>query len=113
MLESIGAIDVDEADNGKIALDKIQNKAYDIIFMDKYMPEMDGFESIKSIREDKNNKSNRSKIIFISADNEDHTITKALQMGADMFIAKPYRLNMLISRIKSLREDMFVSNERV
>ena len=54
MLESLNANDIDQAENGKVAVEFTKNKFYDIIFMDKYMPEMDGFEAIEKIRKEDN-----------------------------------------------------------
>jgi len=62
MLESLSANHIDEADTGKVALEFTKNKFYDIIFMDKYMPEMDGFEAIEKIRKE-DNMCKESKII--------------------------------------------------
>ena len=111
MLESLSANDIDQADTGKVAFEFTKNKFYDIIFMDKYMPEMDGFEAIEKIRKE-DNMCNKSKIIFLSADNEDVTIKRSLEIGADIFIAKPYRLNILIKKIKEVT-DIFVAKQLV
>ena len=112
MLESLGAIDIDEVENGKIAVEYTQNKFYDIIFMDKYMPEMDGFEAIEKIR-NVDNLCKNSKIVFLSADTEDVTINKALDLGADIFIAKPYRLNTMVKKIKAVRNDIFICKDEL
>ena len=109
MLESLSANDIDQAENGKVAFEFTKNKFYDIIFMDKYMPEMDGFEAIEKIRKE-DNMCKESKIIFLSADNEDVTITRSLEIGANIFIAKPYRLNILVKKIKEVT-DIFESNK--
>ena len=52
------------------------------------------------------------KIIFLSADNEDVTITRSLEIGANIFIAKPYRLNILVKKIKEVT-DIFVADELI
>ena len=75
------------------------------------MPEMDGFEAIEKIRKE-DNMCKESKIIFLSADNEDVTIKRSLEIGADIFIAKPYRLNILIKKIKEIT-DIFVADELI
>ena len=111
MLESLSANDIDQAENGKVAFEFTKNKFYDIIFMDKYMPEMDGFEAIEKIRKE-DNMCKESKIIFLSADNEDVTIRKSIEIGADIFIAKPYRLNILVKKIKEVT-DIFDSNKLI
>jgi len=83
-LENYG-VEVEIANNGKIAVDKVKNNSYDIIFMDLQMPIMDGFEATKLIREF----NNSIPIIALSAAvmSEDKKLTK--EAGMDKHIAKP------------------------
>jgi len=83
-LESYG-LKTDIVSDGKIAVDKVKNNSYDIVFMDLQMPIMDGFESTKRIRE-----FNKDiPIIALSAAvmSEDKNLTK--QVGMNKHLAKP------------------------
>ena len=85
-------IQIDTADDGIDALDKYKNQSYDIIFMDCQMPEMDGFEATKKIREHENNNNiNRVPIIALTADAMIGDKEKCLSFGMDDYINKPFR----------------------
>lgn len=99
MLESIGATNVDVAGDGKDSLNLTHAKKYDMIFMDKFMPLMNGIEATENIRKDTSNLSNKSHIIFLSADTEDESISKCMMAGANEFIGKPYRMEVLIDKM--------------
>lgn len=57
----------DHAENGKVAVDKAQQKVYDLILMDIHMPEMNGFDATREIRK-KNNPNNSTPIFALTAD---------------------------------------------
>lgn len=88
-----------EAENGKKGLE-IFNKNSDIIdliLMDVMMPEMDGIECTKKIRE-----KNSVPIIMLTAKNQDEDEIEGLEIGANDFITKPFNLDVLLLRIKKL-----------
>lgn len=99
MLECIGTTNVDVTGDGKDAVNITMNKKYDIIFMDKFMPVMDGIEATRTIRTDSKNKCHKSPIVFLSADTQDESISKCIKAGANEFIGKPYRMDLLIDTI--------------
>lgn len=79
---------IDSVINGKEALEKIETTNYDIIFLDIMMPVMDGFETLKEIRN--KNLSLHSKIIVASAIIDDNVNkNKAKELRANAFIVKP------------------------
>ena len=77
-----------EAQNGKEALDILQNSAVDLILMDLMMPIMDGFEVTKIIKSDKELAS--IPLIIISALSDKEAVVKALEIGADEYLIKPF-----------------------
>jgi len=71
-----------------------------LILLDVMMPEMDGIEVCRTLRND--DRFNNSIIAFLSARNEDYTQIAGLDVGGDDYITKPIRPRLLISRIKAL-----------
>ena len=99
MLESIGATEIDVAGDGKDSLNLTRIKKYDMIFMDKFMPLMGGIEAVKYIRSDSKNMSQKTPILFLSADTEDESISECIKSGGNDFVGKPYRLDILIDKM--------------
>jgi CheY-like chemotaxis protein/anti-sigma regulatory factor (Ser/Thr protein kinase) len=93
ILEKLGC-HVDIADNGKVALDKIQQVEYDLVFMDCNMPEMDGYEATRLIRKLTNIKQPRIIALTAHAFKEDEE--KCLKAGMDTFMTKPLEINKVI-----------------
>ncbi len=97
--------EVEIAENGKIALEKFRNKDYDIILMDIMMPEMDGLEATKIIRnefsEPKKNIPILAMTAFIFTESDDN---KYLEAGMDDYILKPFNPDKLKQKIAKLVE---------
>jgi PAS domain S-box-containing protein len=88
--------EVDIADNGKIAIEKLQQKKYDLVLMDLQMPEMNGFDATDYVR--KTMKSNIP-IIALTADVTSIDVEKALSVGMNDYISKPIDEQLLYSKI--------------
>ena len=80
--------EVTVADNGQKAIELWQQGDFDIIFMDCFMPEMDGFEAAKQIRR-REEAEQHIKIIAITAGSQSEDKQKCLDAGMDDFINKP------------------------
>jgi PAS domain S-box-containing protein len=89
----------DIADNGKIAIEKLQNKSYDIILMDLHMPEMNGFEATEYIR---NKMNSQIPIIALTADVTTADLNKCTAVGMNDYISKPLDEKMLYNKITDL-----------
>ncbi len=89
----------DIADNGIIAIDKLQSNAYDIILMDLMMPEMNGFEATEYIRSKMDSKI---PIIALTADVTTVDIEKCKAYGMNDYISKPIDEKLLLNKIVSL-----------
>ena len=89
----------DIAANGKIAIEKMQNKTYDIVLMDLMMPEMTGFEATEYIR---NKMNSKIPIIALTADVTTVDLAKCKAVGMDDYIAKPIDERLLFSKIVGL-----------
>ncbi len=88
--------------SGEQALKFLERSRCDIILLDINMPEMDGFEVMKKIRE--NSERSDIPIIFLTADSDAETESRCLEEGASDFIAKPFVLNVMRSRISRILE---------
>ncbi len=83
---------VDIAENGSQAVDIFQEKTYSIIFMDVYMPVMDGLEAAKRIRkQESENRNSRIPIIAMTALAMEGDRERCIEAGMDGYISKPIR----------------------
>jgi len=89
----------DIADNGKIAIEKMQTKTYDVVLMDLQMPEMNGFEATDYIR---NVMHSDVPIIALTADVTTVDLAKCKAVGMNDYIAKPVDERILYSKIIGL-----------
>jgi signal transduction histidine kinase/CheY-like chemotaxis protein/HPt (histidine-containing phosphotransfer) domain-containing protein len=92
-------VEVEMADDGKMALLKVKQSNYDIILMDIQMPIMDGYEATRQIRKLKGSKAS-TPIIAMTAHVLDGVAEKCGQAGMDDYISKPINLAMLNQIIK-------------
>lgn len=93
--------------NGKEALALLENHNPVIVISDIVMPEMDGYQLCRLIKD--NEKMKDIPVILLTALSDPHDVLKGLECGADNFITKPYNEKYLISRIHYLRTNRFVS----
>jgi PAS domain S-box-containing protein len=89
----------DIADNGKIAIEKMQAKSYDVVLMDLQMPEMNGFEATDYIR---NKLHSKVPIIALTADVTSADLEKCKAIGMNDYIAKPVDEKLLYNKIVGL-----------
>ena len=95
---------VDVASNGKEALDKFGTANYNIILMDIQMPVMDGFLATKKIREIEASTNSFTPIIAITANAMSGDRETCLAAGMDDYISKPFQVDMLVEKMKSMLE---------
>ncbi|KJD36246.1 hypothetical protein PW52_06525 [Tamlana sedimentorum] len=88
------------AKNGLEAIDLYKVLNFDIIFMDIYMPDMDGYEATKQIKATKKYINNNTPIIAVSASAFDEDIIKAKEAGINEFLAKPIDVEKLKSLLR-------------
>jgi PAS domain S-box-containing protein len=98
------------AANGKIAIEKLQAKTYDIILMDLQMPEMNGFEATEYIR---NTLHSKIPIIALTADVTTVDLEKCKAVGMNDYIAKPVDEKILYNKILGLVKKPIPSSEIV
>jgi len=88
--------------NGLEALDVLNTQAIDIILMDIRMPEMDGIEATRAIRESGREYKN-TPIIALTADASAETNAACMAAGADIFLTKPVMARDVIEAIRFVR----------
>jgi PAS domain S-box-containing protein len=96
------SMDVDIVDNGRKVLDKLQAKNYDLILMDTHMPELNGYETAKSIRINFEEPKRSIPIISLSAAAFDYEQQEAIASGMNDLLSKPFQPHELHGKIKSL-----------
>jgi two-component system KDP operon response regulator KdpE len=95
-----------EAANGAEAISAVENQKPDLVLLDLGLPDMDGIEVIKNLRED-----SMIPIIVLSARGQEVDKTTALDLGADDYLVKPFGGGELLARIRvALRHTAFVSH---
>ena len=90
MLQKLGC-EVDIATDGRQALDKTAQQRYDIVFMDVYMPELDGYEATRLIRQREEATGSHQVIIAMTANAMEGDRELCLKAGMDDYLAKPFR----------------------
>ncbi len=99
-LEKIGGFKLSMCSSGKEAVNDVVGFAPDIILLDVMMPEMDGLETLKAIREIP--ACINIPIIFMTARVQAHEIKHYLELGAVDVIAKPFSPMTLADQVKSI-----------
>jgi two-component system alkaline phosphatase synthesis response regulator PhoP len=88
------------ASNGKDAIEIAKKEIPHLIVLDVMMPDMDGIETCRQIREQKG--LQEVLIAFLTARSEDYTQIAGFEVGADDYITKPIKPRVFISRVKAL-----------
>jgi PAS domain S-box-containing protein len=107
LLDDFG-FESDIAANGKIAIEKLQTKSFDIILMDLQMPEMNGFEATEYIR---NTLNSKLPIIALTADVTTVDLAKCKAVAMNDYIAKPVDEKLLYSKIVGLVKKPILATE--
>jgi signal transduction histidine kinase/CheY-like chemotaxis protein len=108
-------IETDEAESGREALLKLRDgKKYDVIFMDYQMPEMDGLETIRKIRDELNLKAKDQPIVlFYSSADDERVHTACRQLQVQQRLVKPINIQQLfltLSRLNAIEENSMPHN---
>ena len=87
-----------EAENGQKAVEKYNETKPDLVLMDITMPEMDGIQALKKIKEGDPN----ANIIMCSAMGQQAMVIEAIQSGAKDFIVKPFQAERVLEAVKKV-----------
>ncbi|MBO3117574.1 response regulator [Winogradskyella sp. DF17] len=88
------------ARDGGEALEILETVVPDIILLDVMMPKVDGYQTLKLIKENK--KLKNTKVVFLTAKNKASDIEKGVKLGADKYLTKPFSIKKIVSEINEL-----------
>ena len=86
-----------EAFNGNQAIEQVRSKLPDLVLLDVMMPDIDGFEVLRIIRE-----TSTVPVIMLTAKGEEDDRVRGLELGADDYITKPFSPRELVSRVRAV-----------
>jgi DNA-binding response OmpR family regulator len=101
MLSRIG-IETDTAETGTLGLRMLAGGEYRLLILDLMLPDVDGFEVLKAVREDM--RFDFIPVLILSARAEPEIISRGLDNGADGYITKPYLQHTLTDRVRVMLE---------
>jgi DNA-binding response OmpR family regulator len=89
------------AHDGREGMKQVDQGAFDLLLLDVMMPELDGLELCRRVR-----KTSRMPIIFLSSRADELDRVMGLEIGADDYLAKPFSVRELVSRIRAIARRM-------
>ncbi|HEU4964545.1 MAG TPA: response regulator, partial [Bacilli bacterium] len=92
------AFDVEEAEDGGVALDMALTNEYDLIVLDLMLPTMDGRDICDALRK----QGNETPIIMLTAAGDEMNRIQGFELGADDYVVKPFSPRELVMRVKAL-----------
>ena len=98
-LRQIGVQQIEEAANGRLALQRLQDEAFDLMLLDVEMPEMTGLEVLEQMQQ--NPKLKGFPVIVISGGQDIEDVVRCIEMGADDYLPKPFSQVLLKARLTS------------
>ena len=103
----LGGFEVEIENQGDVGLKRALSEDFDLFILDLMLPEMDGFEICKEIRNHKN-----TPILMVSAKKDDIDKIRGLGLGADDYMTKPFSPSEMVARVKAhmARYDRLVSS---
>ena len=86
------------ARDGEEAIQTVDSENPELVILDIMMPRVDGYEVCQYIK----NNSEKTHVIFLTAKAKESDIKKGLEMGADLYITKPFSTRDLLDKVKTL-----------
>ncbi len=104
LLKELGYSNVDEAEDGAMALSKLKNETFDFVISDWNMPNMDGLEMLKNIRADA--AIGKMPVLMVTAEAKKENIIAAAQAGANGYVVKPFTAATLDEKLSKIFEKL-------
>jgi two-component system chemotaxis response regulator CheY len=104
LLKELGYTNAEEAEDGAVALQKLQGGAYDFVISDWNMPNMDGLQLLQAVRADPALK--HLPVLMITAEAKKENIIAAAQSGASGYIVKPFTAGTLNDKLVKIFEKL-------
>ena len=105
LLNKLGFAHVDLAENGRQALDMLDQNSYDLVLMDCQMPELDGYEATTQLRKREDISGQHIPVIALTANAMVGDRDKCLKAGMDDYLSKPIKPDHLVALIKQHVDD--------
>ena len=102
LLKELGFANVEEAEDGAVALQKLQEGGFDFVVTDWNMPNIDGLQLLQAIRS--NPALSRLPVLMITAEAKKENIIAAAQAGASGYIVKPFTAGTLSEKLGKIFE---------
>lgn len=100
LLKELGFENTDEAEDGAVAFDKLKSGTFDFVITDWNMPNMNGLELIKAVRQESG--INKLPVLMITAEATEECVSDAINAGVNSYIVKPFTANALSEKISSV-----------
>lgn len=104
LLKELGFSNVDEAEDGVVALNKLKGSNFEFVVSDWNMPNMSGLELLKAIRADASLK--HLPVLMVTAEAKKENIIEAAQAGASGYVVKPFTAATLEEKLNKIFEKM-------
>ncbi len=102
LLKQIGFENIDEAEDGMMALQKLQKDKYGLVVSDWNMPNMEGIDLIRKIRQDAALKD--TPFLMVTAEAEKEKVIEAIKAGVDNYIVKPFTAEVLKEKLEKISD---------
>jgi len=97
ILKQLGYSNIEEAEDGDVAFEKLKEAEYDFVITDWNMPNMTGLDLLKAIRS--NEKLKDLKVLLVTAEAEKENVVQAAQAGVNDYVVKPFTADVLEQKI--------------
>ena len=97
ILQSLGFVNVDEAEDGKEALASIRSQQFDLVLSDCNMPNMNGLELLSTLRQD--SELNDIPFIVMTSSDQKESLLEMVKAGASDYIEKPFKADVLKAKL--------------
>ncbi len=104
LLKELGYTNVDEAEDGAMALSKLKSEQFDFVISDWNMPVMDGLDMLKNIRAD--SALSKVPVLMVTAEAKKENIIAAAQAGANGYVVKPFTAATLDEKLSKIFEKL-------
>lgn len=104
LLKELGFVNVDEAEDGAVALQKLNSEHFDFVVTDWNMPNLDGLQLLQAVRA--NPQLKHLPVLMITAEAKRENIIAAAQAGASGYIVKPFTAATLSEKLTKIFEKM-------
>ncbi|BBG30401.1 two-component system, chemotaxis family, response regulator CheY [Zymobacter palmae] len=104
LLKELGYSNVEEAEDGVDALNKLREGSFDFVVSDWNMPNLDGLEMLKQIRQDDQLK--HLPVLMVTAEAKKENIIEAAQAGASGYVVKPFTAGTLEEKLNKIFEKL-------